>query len=100
MEKRATNLHLASDLGLETVISRILAGPSIDITAVDHFGLTALSLGYKDIVGQLLAAPRIDIKTVNNNGCTALFFAGIGGYNFTVSQVLAAENINATDNYC
>ncbi|KFY18040.1 hypothetical protein V492_00187 [Pseudogymnoascus sp. VKM F-4246] len=93
-----TDLHFASDLGLEFVVGHILAIPRVDINVVDLDCRTPLwyaaSQGYEGVISQLIAATGIDVNAASNDGRTPLWEAAAQGHEAAVRQLLAAPNID------
>ncbi|KFX87806.1 hypothetical protein V490_08006 [Pseudogymnoascus sp. VKM F-3557] len=98
------NLHVASCLGLQKVVSQLLAAPGIDVNVADNNGRTPLwwaaVQGHEGVVGQLLAAPSIDVNIADNYSRTPLRWAAVQGHEGVVGQLLAAPSIdiNIADN--
>lgn len=91
------SLHVASHLGLGTVVGQLLATSNVDVNAAEDSGGTPLfwaaSGGHEAVVGQLLAAPGIKINVVNDSDETPLFWAANEGHEGVVGQLLACRGI-------
>lgn len=91
------SLHVASDLGLGTVVGQLLAAKSVEVNAADDSGRTPLfcaaSGGHEAVVCQLLAAPGININVVDVENETPLFWAANEGHEGVVSRLLTGRGI-------
>ncbi|TVY36127.1 Vegetative incompatibility protein [Lachnellula occidentalis] len=92
------SLHIAAKLGVETVVSKLLAAPSVNVNAAGLNGWTALhnatAFEHMSVVSLLLAAPGIDVNAADEDSETALHFAADSGQKAMISLLLAAPGID------
>ncbi|KAJ5490498.1 hypothetical protein N7453_011323 [Penicillium expansum] len=90
-------LHIASYLGLDMVVQKLLARPDVDVNSTTINNQTPLSLatrqGYEGIVKLLLAAPGIGLNLADDSGDPPLSSAILHGHEGIVKLLLAAPGI-------
>ncbi len=93
-----TPLHLASLMGHENTVERLLQVQGIQINIADKDGETpifhASKKGYTNIVKRFLAEQTIDVNVRNNKGQTPLHYAAWEGRDEVAKQLLERKEID------